>query len=67
MAWTATAFGILLQAYIDQFGAQPGTYAAGGPEREERRRRAEEGIPVPSGLLAELTAAGSAANVPLGL
>ena len=62
---TLEAFGIRLQTYLDQFKAEPGTYAAGGPEWEERRRRAAEGIPIPSGLHAELTAAGSAAGVAL--
>ena len=48
------AFGGRLQTYLDGFSAQPGTYAAGGPEWERRRQREEDGIPLPEGLYAEL-------------
>jgi len=57
------AFGARIQAYIDNFKAQPGTYAAGGPEWERRRKREAEGIPLPDGLHAELTLAGVKAGV----
>ena len=59
------AFGIRLQTYFDGFKAQPGTYAAGGPEWERRRVREVKGIPLPNGLYAELLAAGEAAGVKL--
>lgn len=62
---TLEAFGIRLQTYIDQFKSQAGTYAAGGPEWEKRRLREAEGIPLPAGLYAELTAAGAAAGIAL--
>ena len=62
---TLEAFGLGVQTYIDRFKAQPGTYAAGGPEWERRRRREAEGIPLPEGLYAELTAAAEKAGVPL--
>ncbi len=61
------AFGARLQDYIDGFKAQPGTYAAGGPEWERRRRREAEGIPLPDGLYAELKAAAETAGVGFGL
>lgn len=60
---TLEAFGARLQDYIDGFKAQPGTYAAGGPEWERRRLREAEGIPLPDGLYAELKAAAEAAGV----
>jgi LDH2 family malate/lactate/ureidoglycolate dehydrogenase len=50
-------FAARLSLYLDAFKSQPGTYAAGGPEWERRRRREAEGIPLPDGLLAELKAA----------
>lgn len=58
---TLEAFGIRLQTYIDGFKAQPGTYAAGGPEWERRRVRESNGIPLPDGLVAELE--GAARNI----
>ena len=64
---TLEAFGIRLQDYLDRFRDQPGTYAAGGPEWEQRRRREREGIPLPLGLLAELSAAGDAAGITLAI
>jgi ureidoglycolate dehydrogenase (NAD+) len=51
------AFSAKLQSYIDGFAAQPGTYAAGGPEWERRRQREREGIPLHDGLYAELASA----------
>ena len=57
------AFGLRLEDYFDGFKAQPGTYAAGGPEWEHRRRREAEGIPLPDGLHAELKAAAEKAGV----
>jgi ureidoglycolate dehydrogenase (NAD+) len=57
------AFGEKLQSYLDGFKDQPGTYAAGGPEWERRRKREAEGIPLPEGLYAELKAAGEKAGV----
>ncbi|WP_421695032.1 Ldh family oxidoreductase [Aestuariivirga sp.] len=60
---TLEAFGAKLQTYIDTFSRQPGTYAAGGPEWERRRIREVDGIPLPDGLYAELTAAGTRAGV----
>ena len=62
---TLEAFGTRLQTYIDGFKKQPGTYAAGGPEWERRRKREAEGIPLPDGLYAELSAAGDKAGVTL--
>ncbi len=62
---TLEAFGIRIQAYLDHFKQQPGTYAAGGPEWERRRVRAAEGIPLAPGLYAELAAAGGTAGIPL--
>ena len=59
------AFGAKVQAYLDTFKAQPGTYAAGGPEWERRRIREAEGIPLPPGLYAELSQAGQKAGVDL--
>lgn len=64
---TLEAFGARLQDYIDGFKAQPGTYAAGGPEWDKRRRREAEGIPLPDGLYAELRAAAETAGVPFEL
>ena len=63
---TLEAFGLGVQAYIDRFKAQPGTYAAGGPEWERRRLREAEGIPLPEGLYAELAEAGAKAGVAPG-
>ena len=63
---TLEAFGMGVQTYIDRFKAQPGTYAAGGPEWERRRLREAEGIPLPDGLYAELAAGADKAGVPLG-
>ena len=57
------AFGLRIEEYFDGFKAQPGTYAAGGPEWERRRQREVEGIPLPKGLYAELKAAGEKAGV----
>ena len=62
---TLEAFGIRLQSYIAQFSSQPGTYAAGGPEWERRRKREAEGVPLPPGLFEELAAAGAVAGVSL--
>jgi LDH2 family malate/lactate/ureidoglycolate dehydrogenase len=62
---TLEAFGIRLQAYLDHFKGQPGTYAAGGPEWERRRVREVEGLPLPPALHAELAAAGEAAGIAL--
>jgi LDH2 family malate/lactate/ureidoglycolate dehydrogenase len=62
---TLEAFGLGVQTYIDRFKAQPGTYAAGGPEWERRRRREVEGIPLPDGLHAELAEAGVKAGAAL--
>lgn len=62
---TLEAFGLGVQTYIERFKAQPGTYAAGGPEWEHRRRREAEGIPLPDGLYAELADAAARAGVPL--
>lgn len=61
---TLEAFGLRLQAYFDGFKEQPGTYAAGGPEWEQRRRREAEGIPLPDGLTRELQQAGETAGIP---
>jgi LDH2 family malate/lactate/ureidoglycolate dehydrogenase len=63
---TLETFGLGVQTYIDRFKAQPGTYAAGGPEWERRRIRESEGIPLPDGLHSELTEAGARAGVPPG-
>lgn len=57
------AFGARLQAYLDGFKSQPGTYAAGGPEWERRAKREAEGIPLPDGLLGELKAAAAAVSI----
>ena len=57
------AFGAKVEAYLDCFKAQPGTYAAGGPEWERRRLREAQGIPLPSGLYGELRQAGETAGV----
>ncbi len=64
---TIEEFGSRVQAYIDNFRQQPGTYAAGGPEWERRNIRAAEGIPLPDGLYAELLAAGARAGVSLAV
>lgn len=64
---TMESFASRLATYLDAFKAQPGTYAAGGPEWERRRRREAEGIPLPEGLLAELKAAAVAFGVPFDL
>jgi LDH2 family malate/lactate/ureidoglycolate dehydrogenase len=63
---TLEAFGFGVQTYIDRFKAQPGTYAAGGPEWERRRQREAGGIPLPDGLYAELAAGGERAGISLG-
>ena len=59
-------FGAKLQAYIDNFKAQPGTHAAGGPQWEERRIREAHGIPLPDGLYAELRMAGEKTGITPG-
>ena len=64
---TLEAFGARVEAYIANFRAQPGTYAAGGPEWERRRIRERDGIPLPDGLHAELLAAGETAGVAFGI
>lgn len=56
-------FGERLQAYLDGFKSQPGTYAAGGPEWERRARRDAEGIPLPDGLVKELEATARAVGI----
>jgi LDH2 family malate/lactate/ureidoglycolate dehydrogenase len=61
---TLEAFGAKVEAYIGNFRSQPGTHAAGGPEWERRRIRERDGIPLPDGLYAELSAAGEKANIP---
>lgn len=61
---TLEAFGERMEAYLEVFRREPGTHAAGGPEWERRRLREAEGIPIPSGLFAELSAAGERAGVP---
>lgn len=60
---TLEAFGARVERYIANFRNQPGTYAAGGPEWERRRIRERDGIPLPSGLYAELRLAGEKAGV----
>ena len=60
---TLEAFGLGVQTYLDRFKAQPGTYAAGGPEWQRRREREQSGIPLPPSLHAELSAAGKAAGI----
>lgn len=62
-----TAFGSGLQAYLDGFKSQPGTYAAGGPEWERRKIRERDGIPLPEGLYAELRDAAGAAEIGFAL
>ena len=62
---TLEAFGMGLQSYIGQFTAQPGCYAAGGPEWVARRQREADGIPLPPGLYAELAAASAALGIRL--
>ena len=64
---TMEAFGERLRAYLDAFKAQPGTYAAGGPEWERRAKRQADGIPLPDGLYAELKAAAEKAGVSFSL
>ena len=64
---TLEAFGARVEQYIANFRQQPGTYAAGGPEWERRNTRARDGIPLPDGLYAELTAAGEKAGVPFAV
>ncbi len=61
---TLDAFGGRLQDYFDGFKAQPGTYAAGGPEWVKRRQREVDGIPLPAGLYTDLQAAGAKAGIP---
>jgi ureidoglycolate dehydrogenase (NAD+) len=60
---TLEAFGARVEAYIGNFRAQPGTYAAGGPEWERRRIRERDGIPLPGGLHDELRLAGEKSGV----
>ncbi len=60
---TMESFAARLTAYLDAFKSQPGTYAAGGPEWERRRRREAEGIPLPDGLHAELRACAASFKV----
>jgi ureidoglycolate dehydrogenase (NAD+) len=60
---TLEAFGARVETYIGNFRDQPGTYAAGGPEWECRRLRERNGIPLQSGLYAELCLAGEKAGV----
>ncbi len=57
------AFGARVAAYVDQFREQPGTYAAGGPEWERRRKREADGIPLPEGIYAELAGAAEATGI----
>ena len=64
---TLETFGARVEDYIANFRAQPGTYAAGGPEWERRRIRERDGIPLPDGLHAELDAAGEKAGVAFGI
>ncbi len=64
---TMESFAARLSTYLDAFKSQPGTYAAGGPEWERRRRREAEGIPLPDGLHAELKAAAAAFGVSFAL
>ena len=61
------AFGRRLQAYLDGFKTQPGTYAAGGPEWERRRQREKDGIPLPDGLYNELMEAAAKAGIGFSL
>lgn len=61
---TLETFGARIETYIGNFARQAGTYAAGGPEWERRRRREAEGIPLPDGLHADLSAAAAKAGVP---
>jgi len=60
---TLEDFGSRLQAYLDGFSTQPGTYAAGGPEWERRRQREKDGIPLPDGLYDELRGAAEKAGI----
>jgi LDH2 family malate/lactate/ureidoglycolate dehydrogenase len=64
---TLEAFGGRLQDYFDGFKAQPGTYAAGGPEWERRRIREAQGIPLPDGLRGELELAAETAGIKFSL
>jgi LDH2 family malate/lactate/ureidoglycolate dehydrogenase len=52
-----SAFGLRLEDYYRGFAAQPGTMAAGGPEWRRRDDRLRHGVPLPDGLVAELSAA----------
>jgi LDH2 family malate/lactate/ureidoglycolate dehydrogenase len=61
------AFATRVDSYIGNFRAQPGTYAAGGPEWEHRREREQHGIPLPDGLFAELQSAGEKAGIQLNI
>ena len=56
-----------LQAYLDGFKYQPGTYPAGGPEWERRDIRQRDGIPLPDGLYAELRDAARTAGIDFAL
>jgi len=61
------SFAARLTTYLDAFKSQPGTYAAGGPEWERRRKREAEGIPVPDGLYDELRACAAGFKVSFAL
>lgn len=58
-------FAERIATYLRGFGDQPGTYAAGGPEWERRRRREAEGIPLSEGLHRELNVAAELAGTAL--
>jgi LDH2 family malate/lactate/ureidoglycolate dehydrogenase len=60
-------FAARLSTYLDAFKSQPGTYAAGGPEWQRRRRREAQGIPIPDGLHGELRACAASFNVTFAL
>jgi ureidoglycolate dehydrogenase (NAD+) len=62
-----TDFGAGLQAYLDGFKSQPGTYPAGGPEWKRRGIRERDGIPLPDGLYAELRDAAEGAGIDFAL
>ena len=64
---SAVLTGMRLQAYLDGFARQPGTYAAGGPEWQRRRQREVEGIFLPDSLYAEHEAAAHQAGVSFSL
>lgn len=56
-------FASRLQSYLDNFHAQPGTYAAGGPEWLRKKEREQTGVPLPDGLNGELQAAAKSAGI----